>query len=488
MHLRFIVNAHIFYGAKYTKQYVFDFNDLINYFCSMKKITLLLIITSALTLSAQLNYEGKNYFLQGANIPWRYCGADFGNHYQWGNLYDSTWYETTFADCKANKVNTIRFWVHVDGRATPEFNSNGFVTGFDSNFYSNMDDFLNRAKKHDLMVILCLWSFDMTKNFTSSAGQYAGMHADLITDTAKTNSYIKKALIPMVERYKNQCNLLAYEIINEPEWSMNISGGGNTTQTVTAKQMQRFVGMCADAIHWYSNKMVTVGSACLKWNSDKYSGTTPTDKNYWSDNEIKSGYPGSKSYLDFYQIHYYDWMSDTWIFDPFNLNYPLTYWQLDKPTIIGECPPKSSKYSNKKQLINAKKNNFSGVLFWSYGATDGIGNFIDFKNDIANYSDSLAGINLFSCPSVSSVNTIKNGIETLSIFPNPANETVTINIDKNTQSPVTISIHDINGKVVSTETITSEQNTIDVSHFNKGIYLVHIYSKSGRTTCKMVIQ
>ncbi len=200
---------------------------------------------------------------------------------------------------------------------------------------------------------------------------YAGLHADLITDTLKTNSYITNALIPMVQRYASTCNLLAWEIINEPEWSMTVLGGGNTNQTVTTFQMQRFVGMVSKAIHQYSSKMVTVGSASLKWNSDKTTILSPYFENLWSNQKIKNAYNYPLAYLDFYQIHYYSWMHFPWVFDPVNLSYPFSYWLLDKPTIIGEISGIDPHYSPSTVLSNILSNGFGGVMFWSVSASDG---------------------------------------------------------------------------------------------------------------------
>ena len=55
------------------------------------------------------------------------------------------------------------------------------------------------------MVILCLWDFQIEK-------------MQLINNPDKTKTYIDKALIPMVKALENNDNLIAWEIINEPEW------------------------------------------------------------------------------------------------------------------------------------------------------------------------------------------------------------------------------------------------------------------------------
>jgi hypothetical protein len=214
-----------------------------------------------------IHYQGKDYFINGANVAWNQFGSDVGTHYQWGALYDPSFFENTFVSCENFGLNCLRLWIHCDGRSSPEFDGTGSVTGLDTNFFSNLDDIFLRAQNHHIMLIPCLWSFDMTKN-VSGAGMYAGSHQLLITDTVKTRSYINNALIPMVQRYASQCNLLAWEIINEPEGSIDVAAAYGNNNLVTKLQMQRFVAVQAAAIHQYSSKMDTVGSASLKWNSD----------------------------------------------------------------------------------------------------------------------------------------------------------------------------------------------------------------------------
>jgi hypothetical protein len=107
----------------------------------------------------------------------------------------------------------------------------------------------------------------------------------------------------MVQRFADTPNLLAWEIINEPEWS--VSGPGYTTYLVTKTEMRRFCGMIAAAVHANSDTMVTIGAAALKWNSNTM---PPAEGNWWSDAALQAAFPSSDAYLDFYQVHYYDWM------------------------------------------------------------------------------------------------------------------------------------------------------------------------------------
>ncbi len=367
-------------------------------YCSFIFIFNILVAGSISTIISSsppntITYNGKNYYINGINVPWNAFGTDMGTHYQWGALYNPSFFSKFFSECKDYGVNCVRLWVHCDGRSSPEFAADGSVSGLDSNFISDFDDILRIARENNVMVMPCLWSFDMTKDFTSNAGQYAGLHADLIKDTSKTRSYINNALIPMVKRFADACNLFAWEIINEPEWS--ISGPGTTTQLVSAQEMVRFCAMIAEAIHANSDKMVTVGSASLKWNSLRQ---PPAEAHYWSDSAFKSVWNKPGAYLDFYQIHYYDWMyNPDWGYDPFQTNKMPSYWKLDKPTIIGETPATAGKYTVRQMVENAFSNGYAGIMFWSYNANDGYGTWDACKNELNAFRNAHSSIVDFSC-------------------------------------------------------------------------------------------
>jgi hypothetical protein len=350
-------------------------------------LSFLSLHSQAQKVSHLIYFEGKPMFINGVNIPWNNFGSDVGNHYLWGANYKPEWFEKMFADCEANGINCVRFWIHTDGRSNPEFNTDGSVKGLDGDFFPAFDDIFLRAKNHGVLIMPCLWSFDMCKDSRKSAGIYAGNHADLISDSLKTVSYIKNVLIPMVKRYDKHCNLFAWEVCNEPEWHMPRAGDPKWKDIteVPVKDMQRFTGMIAAAIHKNSSRMVTTGSAALKWNSD----VPPATGNWWSNEALQKAYPDKDAYLDFYQIHYYDWMYP-FKFDPFNKDYPYEYWKLDKPCLIGEQPGslvRDTIYSNEEKIQNAYDNHYAGQMFWSYNGGDGVGIFDDFKDACKKFSE-----------------------------------------------------------------------------------------------------
>eukprot|EP01121_Diplochlamys_sp_Union-15-3_P001520 TRINITY_DN1130_c0_g1_i4.p1 TRINITY_DN1130_c0_g1~~TRINITY_DN1130_c0_g1_i4.p1 ORF type:complete len:203 (-),score=47.43 TRINITY_DN1130_c0_g1_i4:31-639(-) len=161
----------------------------------------------------------------------------------------------------------------------------------------------------------------------------------------------------------NSFDNVVYEVINEPEWA--VEGSGTTNEVIPVSQMQRFVAMIAEAVHTHSKAAITVGSASLKWDS---TANPPAVNNYWDDANLKAAYPSSSGHLDFYQIHYYDWMyNPDWGYDPCRKN--AAFWKLDKPTIVGELPATGGTHYTPSNFMTCTFNNgFYGSVFWSYNA------------------------------------------------------------------------------------------------------------------------
>ncbi|NLD92615.1 MAG: T9SS type A sorting domain-containing protein [Fibrobacter sp.] len=432
-----------------------------------------------------IKYNGKDYYINGMNVPWNAFGSDAGTHYQWGALYDSTFFHTLFQQCKEYGVNCVRLWIHCDGRTSPEFDDDGAVSGLDTNFLSNLEDIFRIGEENNVMVMPCLWSFDMTKDFTGSAGKYGGLHADLIKDSLKTVSYINNALVPMVKRFANTCNLFAWEIINEPEWS--ISGPGTTVQLVSKKEMVRFCGMIAEAIHANSSKMVTVGSACLKWNSTKIG---PAEAHYWSDSSFADAYNKPGSNLDFYQIHYYDWMFNAeWGYDPFQITKTPAYWNLDKPALIGENPGVEGKYTLKQMIDNAYENGYAGIMPWSYDSVDNFGSWNMCKNELKAFHDKHASLIDFSCGGTDIIkqqhnkqNDAANVKKRLSISSTGNGSAIVQNPDREG----ILSVYTIAGRQVIRQ-IVREGKTI-ISGLQRGTYQVLLKNNESCLTSTLIIQ
>lgn len=412
-------------------------------------------------------------------MPWASFGTDIGKHSDWGILYDSIYFENFFQECENFGVNYVRFWLHCDGRGSPEFDSKGFVTGLDSTFFLHLDDVFERAKNHKILIILCLWSHDILIDRRDVAGDFAGNHKDLIEDENKTDSYLENALIPMVKRYKNQCNLLAFEIINEPEWGIKNILTNLDIEKVSKEKMQIFVGKIAASIHQHSNKMVTLGSASLKWNSNK-------KRNFWSDEELKNR-AGELAYLDFYSIHYFDWMDQT-NDNPFRIDFD--FWELDKPCLIGEFPAKNGILNTYEMIQNGFYNGWAGALAWSYAGRDGAGKWENVRFELSNFRNSFPVIVDFDfCDSIFSKN--NSDFKILNIYPNPFENHINIEVENSGISRAIFILIDVLGKNVWEEKqylmdANSSKINLDIPSLNSGIYFLKIIQKEATKTFKLI--
>jgi hypothetical protein len=112
----------------------------------------------------------------------------------------------------------------------------------------------------------------------------------------------------------------------------------------------------------------------------------------------------------------------------------------------------------------------SGVLTW-------------FRTDLT------PAINLNFDPSVGIANV--DGTDKLSVYPNPANESLAISFDLNVSSSVAVNLIDLSGKVVFSKTISGKilkyQDTISLSDYANGIYTLQVSTKNGMSTEKVVI-
>jgi len=76
--------------------------------------------------------------------------------------------------------------------------------------------------------------------------------------------------------------------------------------------------------------------------------------------------------------------------------------------------------------------------------------------------------------------------ENIALYPNPANTTVTINLQKNIEAD--IRVFDVLGKLVvyQPNVSISKEHTIDISELNNGIYFIRINSEIGAVTKKLI--
>ena len=180
-------------------------------------------------------------------------------------------------------VEALRWFVFADGRAAPEFDQNGYVTGLDPLFMRDFDTLLRLAREHGLFVVPVLFDFLLCGEPDEVNGVPLFGRADLIRDPQRRQSFLTNALDPILDRYGAAPEILAWEVINEPEWCLKdlvfadrpdeLPVGG----AVTTAEMQAFVGETARFIHDHPSTYrtaVTLGSASERY-LDLWFGKSP---------------------------------------------------------------------------------------------------------------------------------------------------------------------------------------------------------------------
>ena len=76
--------------------------------------------------------------------------------------------------------------------------------------------------------------------------------------------------------------------------------------------------------------------------------------------------------------------------------------------------------------------------------------------------------------------------QTISIYPNPVNNLLNIDYGGDQKDLIQIRITDITGKTLITKEITNGQSQVNVSHLNKGTYILRITSRSETTNKKFI--
>jgi hypothetical protein len=294
----------------------------------------------------RLRLNGQDYFLAGVNYPYK-STQDFGTG-TWGHsgISDPTTYaevDTDFTNMQAAGIKVVKWRIFNDGRYSPEFDQNGFATGLDDKFFPDLDAALEIAQKHDIYLILSLFSSGIWTTSCTQSGVHFGYGSELMSDPARRQALIDKGLVPTLKHLEGNDRVVAYEIIAEPEWGIRELQEPDYRQKVSLADVKAFVKDVVAAIHQYSGAKVTLES------------NRPANMKNWTDVG-----------LDFYTTSWYDWMEP---YEP--LDRDATVYGLNKPVVLGELPATAGQYYSLSQMLTiAYGRGYGGVFPWSFGAGD----------------------------------------------------------------------------------------------------------------------
>jgi hypothetical protein len=301
-------------------------------------------------------------FWAGVNYPWK-TGQDFGTG-GWGHsgVSEPTTYQEVdidFANMRAQGIKIVKWRVFSDGRYSPEFDSDGNVTGLDEYFFADVDAALEIAARHDILLVLTLFSSGFwTANCTSGGVQFGG-HAALLANSSARRALLDAAVVPLLKHVATSDRVVAFEVIAEPEWGVQeLNSQADARVKLPHAVVRDFVDETTRAIHVHTRALATV-------ESNRFSNMTA-----WQG-----------LHLDYYSFSWYDWL------EPYEqLATPAEAAGLDRPIVLGEYPATGSKFYSLPQVMDLMASlGYAGAFAWSFWGGDGLSQWRTAAADFAGW-------------------------------------------------------------------------------------------------------
>lgn len=329
------------------------------------------------TSTPYLIYQGSNIYVNGVNTAWLNYAQDFGIG------LDESRAIQLFDQVKKVGGNSVRWWVHTNGTVSPVWSEDKNSVASEAEqaqVIADMKTALDLAAERDMYVIFNLWSFDMLAVKQDGVTDVVDANFKLLSELSMQQSYINNFISPLLEEVAGHPALLAIDLFNEPEnmtesWFREREGLGSN-YNVSIDQIHQITAALSAAIH---NKADELGKQVLVTTGPKSLGMFNTDgfggDNYYSDEKMEA-LAGDKAGLDFYAPHYYDDMGKEGAWSPFY--HKASYWELDKPIVIGEFFSDSDAYkpaefnyfgdplSEAELCVRLGENEYAGGLSWQW--------------------------------------------------------------------------------------------------------------------------
>jgi hypothetical protein len=298
-----------------------------------------------------IRWRGGDWYLLGANYPYYHYGNDFGGN-AWGSygVHDPSSYATVdadFARMSSLGVRTVRWFAFADGRAGITFDEEGLPSGLDEFVFRDFDAALEIAQRHKIGINFVLLDFRFMYDAKVENGVQLGGHASVLADPAGQQALLRNVFEPVFRRYAAHPAILSWEVMNEPEWTLQDAGHVDRTvltHPITLATFRTFAQLVIDAIHNVAGSYATIGCADAKW----------------AQNWVGLG-------LDYYQVHFYDWMAPYSTDNLFAMR--AESLELDRPIVVGEFPADHSTVAGLGEYLDVwYKHNYAGAWMWSFRA------------------------------------------------------------------------------------------------------------------------
>jgi endoglucanase len=299
-----------------------------------------------------IHWRGQDLFLLGANYPYFSYANDFGAN-AWGTygVHTPATYaaiDADFARMRAVGMNSVRWFMFSDGRSGILYDDHGMPTGIDEYVLLDLDAALEIAERHQILVTFVLLDFMFMWDAREERGVQLGGRADLINTAEGQKALIDNVFVPVFKHAGDHPYLLSWEIMNEPEWAISDEGdpGDEVSEPSTLSNFRAFTRDVTAAIHEHTGSYATVGAATAKWLRN-WTGLG----------------------LDYYQVHFYDWMIGIHEHNSFGI--AADGFGLSLPIVMGEFPADNSSVADLWTYLDTwHESGFAGAWLWSFRGGD----------------------------------------------------------------------------------------------------------------------
>jgi hypothetical protein len=283
-------------------------------------------------------------FIVGANLPWLDYGFDFGAN-GWrpagGVANNVDRMDAEFSHLSTTGVTAIRWFIFCDGRAGIEFDASGTPLGLDQFVIRDLAAALDAARRHEISVMPVLFDFLWCARPTIHAGVQQGGRAEILRDPQMRAALFERIIGPVLEEFGQDSSILAWDVINEPEWITRGLATNPLRAEIDAEHLRAFLEDAIDLVHAVATQPVTVGSAGAGW------------YRFYRDLD-----------LDFHQVHWYDSLKKT---PP--LDTSVDALGFEKPVVLGEFPTRCA-VGPQQLLESARSAGYAGAFYWSALSND----------------------------------------------------------------------------------------------------------------------
>lgn len=239
-------------------------------------------------------------------------------------------------------IELVRVGLVDDGRNL--LDDEGRVVGYDETFRKDVRLFLDLAQVAQMAVEFYLVDFLVAAKPLRTGTVLMQGRPQLFLDASRRKEFVSDFLEPFLQEFGNHPALLAFDIINEPEWMISQHEGGGwefvshadrqADEPLPARQVKEFIGECIATIRALAPaKLVTVGISGV---------LIPLI---------------AELDLDYFAPHHYPWMGD--------FQNILDVLPQGKPWLLEEYPTHNAPMSLTSYLDLVWNTGGAGALMWN---------------------------------------------------------------------------------------------------------------------------